>query len=183
MACSTTIPAMSGDRLRMCSRQLPWSLKERAYLCLLAWLCRKAGQEVAPSKVLQSLRIKARPLEPSDPTCQTSGSAPGGKANRAEVKNLSVFRVQQTACLLPSRSTAAPASHLPSWLGFTPPPHACRWWNILHSTVPEVTDRIRTLWLRIGPHQGTVELSETKDRCFALFRLSIIHSRWYCWSR
>lgn len=83
-------------------------------------IMQKGWASSGPKQSAPELRIKARPLEPSDPTCQASGSAPGGKANRAKVKNLSVFRVQQTARLLPSRSAAAPASHLPSWHGFIP---------------------------------------------------------------
>lgn len=58
-----------------------------------------------PKQGAAELGIKAKALEP-DTAYQASGSAPSGKANRAQVKSLSVFRVQQTAWLPPSKSAA-----------------------------------------------------------------------------
>lgn len=61
--------------------------------------------ERGPKQGAAELGIKAKALEP-DTAYQASGSTPSDKANRAQVKSLSVFRVQQTAWLPPSKSAA-----------------------------------------------------------------------------
>lgn len=88
---------------------------------------------------------------------------------------MSVFRVQQVACLSPSKSTATPASTwLPSMV-FTPSfRHAegkeyCICFFL--KTAGEMRMPLAEAW---DPHQVSMKeiTSETKDKCFALFRVS-----------
>ena len=88
---------------------------------------------------------------------------------------MSVFRVQQAACLWPSKRTATPAS---TWLHsvvFTPNLRRTEGKEYCVRFFLKITGKIRTPsaenW---DPHQVSRKeiMSETKDKCFALFRVS-----------